>query len=116
MSAVVPALAAENRLSGFAQAPLTSGVRAGFFSDSAQFSASVAELADHLRVGTMLAVQTAPGFMLTLATIHLMPHLVAAVGWRYAFAPLANGPALGVRAMARLRAHPDPVRLASGRR
>lgn len=113
---MVPALAAEYRLSGFAQAALTSVVPAGFYSDSAQFSASVAEFADRSRVGTMLAVQTAPGFMLTLATIHLMPHLVAAVGWRYAFAPLANGPALGVRAMARLRAHPDPVRLASGRR
>jgi len=84
--------------------------------DSAQFSASIAELADRSRVGTMLTVQTALGFTLTLATIHAMPHLVDAVGWRYAFAPLAVGPALGVFAMARLRAHPESVRLASGRR
>ena len=84
--------------------------------DSAQFSASIAELADRSRVGTMLTVQTAMGFTLTLATIHLMPHFVDAVGWRYAFAPLAIGPALGVWAMARLRAHPESVRLASGRR
>lgn len=84
--------------------------------DSAQFSASIAELADRSRVGTMLTVQTALGFTLTLATIHLMPHLVDAVGWRYAFAPLAIGPALGVVAMARLRAHPAAARLASGRR
>ena len=116
MSAVVPALAAENRLSGFAQAALTSVVPAGFYSDSAQFSASVAEFADRSRVGTMLAVQTAPGFMLTLATIHLMPHLVDAVGWRFAFLPLAVGPALGVWAMARLRAHPRSAALAGGRR
>ena len=41
--------------------------------DSAQFSASIAELADRSRVGTMLTVQTALGFTLTLVTIHLMP-------------------------------------------
>ncbi len=34
--------------------------------DSAQFSASIAELADPTRVGTMLTVQTALGFTLTL--------------------------------------------------
>jgi len=84
--------------------------------DSAQFSASVAELSDRSRVGTMLTVQTALGFTLTLVTIHLMPHFVDAVGWRYAFVPLAIGPALGVWAMARLRAHPRAVQLAGGRR
>jgi len=84
--------------------------------DSAQFSASVAELSDRARVGTMLTFQTALGFTLTLVTIHMMPFLVAAVGWRYAFMPLAVGPALGVWAMARLRAHPRSVELAGGRR
>ena len=84
--------------------------------DSAQFSASVAELSERARVGTMLTFQTAVGFTLTLVTIHMMPFLVAAVGWRYAFMPLAVGPALGVWAMARLRAHPRSVELAGGRR
>ncbi|MEO8487946.1 MAG: MFS transporter [Betaproteobacteria bacterium] len=84
--------------------------------DSAQFSASIAELADRSRIGTMLTLQTALGFTLTLATIHLMPPLVAALGWRYAFVPLAIGPAVGVWAMARLRAHPRSVALAGGRR
>jgi MFS family permease len=84
--------------------------------DSAQFSASIAELADRSRVGTMLTVQTALGFTLTLVTIHLMPYVVAAVGWRYAFIPLAVGPVAGVWAMARLRAHPRSVALAGGRR
>ena len=84
--------------------------------DSAQFSASIAELADRARVGTMLTVQTALGFTLTLATIHLMPYLVDALGWRFAFMPLAVGPALGVWAMARLRAHPGSAALAGGRR
>jgi len=84
--------------------------------DSAQFSASIAELADPARVGTMLTVQTALGFTLTLITIHLMPYLIDALGWRYAFLPLAIGPAAGIWAMARLRAHPRSVALAGGRR
>ncbi len=84
--------------------------------DSAQFSASIAELADPARVGTMLTAQTALGFTLTLVTIHLLPHWVEAMGWRYAFVPLAIGPAVGVWAMARLRADPRSVRLAGGRR
>ena len=84
--------------------------------DSAQFSASIAELADPARVGTMLTLQTALGFTLTLVTIHLLPHFVEAMGWHYAFVPLAIGPAIGVWAMARLRADPRSVRLAGGRR
>lgn len=84
--------------------------------DSAQFSASIAELADKSRVGTMLTLQTALGFTLTLATIHMMPPLVESLGWRHAFVPLAIGPAIGVWAMVRLRAHPRSVALAGGRR
>jgi MFS family permease len=84
--------------------------------DSAQFSASVAELSDPALTGTMLTLQTALGFTLTLITIHLMPLWVEALGWRYAFMPLAIGPLLGVLAMARLRVHPDAVKLAGGRR
>jgi MFS family permease len=84
--------------------------------DSAQFSASIAELSDKERVGTMLTLQTALGFTLTLATIHLMPYWVEALGWRHAFLPLAIGPALGIWAMARLRAHPRSSQLSGGRR
>jgi hypothetical protein len=84
--------------------------------DSAQFSASIAELADPARVGTMLTLQTALGFTLTLVTIHLLPYVVDAVGWRHAFVPLAIGPAVGVWAMVRLRLDPASVRLAGGRR
>ncbi len=84
--------------------------------DSAQFSASVAELSNRELVGTMLTLQTSLGFTLTLVTIHIMPHLVDWLGWRYAFAPLAIGPFLGVWAMACLRRHPDSVKLAGGRR
>ncbi len=84
--------------------------------DSAQFSASIAELSEPTLVGTMLTIQTALGFTLTLITIHLMPYWVETLTWRYAFAPLALGPLVGVWAMGRLRAHPDSRRLAGGRR
>jgi MFS family permease len=84
--------------------------------DSAQFSASVAELSPPEKVGTMLMVQTCLGFLLTLATIHLMPIAVEALGWRWAFMPLAIGPFLGVWAMATLRADPGSLKLAGGRR
>jgi MFS family permease len=84
--------------------------------DSAQFSASIAELSERQWVGTMLTLQTSIGFTLTLITIHLMPLWVDWFGWRYAFAPLAIGPFLGVIAMARLRVLPDARKLANGRR
>jgi MFS family permease len=84
--------------------------------DSAQFSASIAELSDPARIGTMLTMQTAMGFLLTLFTIHLMPLAVEWTGWRYAFLILVPGPVFGVWAMARLRIHPDSRKLAGGRR
>ena len=84
--------------------------------DSAQFSSSVTELAPPERIGTMLTVQTCCGFLLTLVTVQLMPHVVDLLGWRYAFTILAIGPAFGVLAMLRLRAHPDATKLAGGRR
>lgn len=84
--------------------------------DSAQFSASIAELSPPEFVGTMLTVQTCAGFLLTLFTVHLVPPLAAAYGWHVAFAVLAVGPFLGVIAMARLRAHPDAAHLAGGRK
>jgi MFS family permease len=84
--------------------------------DSPQFSASIAELSERNLVGTMLTIQTSMGFLLTLLTIHLIPRVVEAVGWTYAFAFLAPGPLVGVVAMWRLRQHPDSIKLASGRR
>jgi MFS family permease len=72
--------------------------------DSAQFSTMVTEHADQAYVGTALALQLAAGFTLTVATIWLVPVVEEAVGWRYGFAFLAAGPALGIVAMLRLRA------------
>jgi MFS family permease len=59
--------------------------------DSAQFSSSIIELAEPNNIGTMLTIQTSIGFMITLATTHLVPYLVDTLGWYYAFAPLAAG-------------------------
>ncbi len=83
--------------------------------DSAQFSACVTELAEESYVGTALTLQTAVGFLLTIGSIQMTPVLAAAVGWRWAFAPLAVGPALGTLAMLRLRGLPAAARLAGGR-
>ncbi len=84
--------------------------------DSAQFSAAVTELADPAYAGTALTVQTCAGFLLTAASIRLVPILTARWGWTAAFAALAAGPVLGVAAMAALRRAPGARRLAGGRR
>jgi MFS family permease len=83
--------------------------------DSAQFSTMVTELADQAYVGTALTLQLAVGFTITIATIWLIPFLQDAFGWRWAFAFLAPGPALGVLAMLRLRALPESSRIAGGK-
>jgi MFS family permease len=89
---------------------------AAVVADSAQFSACVTELGDPRYMGTALTIQTCLGFLLTMGSIELVPKLAAAVGWRWAFAALAPGPALGVLAMLRLRGLPEAVQIAHGRR
>jgi MFS family permease len=84
--------------------------------DSAQFSTAVTELAPPAYVGTALTTQTCLGFALTMASIWLIPPVVTWVGWRWGFAVLAIGPALGVLAMARLRRLPEARQMAGGRR
>jgi sugar phosphate permease len=84
--------------------------------DSAQFSAAVSELAPREYVGTALTLQTSLGFLLTAATIYLLPALAARIGWRWSMSMLAIGPALGVWAMLALRRRPEALRLAGGKR
>jgi hypothetical protein len=83
--------------------------------DSAQFSAAVTELCRNEYIGTALTLQTSLGFLLTLVTIRLIPPLEKWVGWRWAFAFLAIGPAVGVWAMYTLRRLPAASRLAGGK-
>jgi MFS family permease len=76
----------------------------GFFvvADSAQFSAMVTEAAPSHAVGTALTLQTSLGFLLTIATIQLIPVIVGRIGWQWAFPVLALGPVMGIAAIARL--------------
>lgn len=83
--------------------------------DSAQFSASIAELSPPDLVGTMLTVQTSIGFFLTLITIHLTPYFRDWFGWQNTFLFLAIGPAFGIWAMGRLRRMDEARKLAGGR-
>jgi MFS family permease len=73
--------------------------------DSAQFSTAVTELAPTQYVGTAITFQTCVGFLLTIASIRLVPVWVQSWGWQVAYAPLAIGPAFGIVSMWRLRSH-----------
>jgi len=83
--------------------------------DSAQFSTIVTELADRSYVGTALTLQLAVGFTLTVVTIWLVPVLRDSLGWRWTFAFLSPGPAVGIVAMLRLLRLPEHELIAGGR-
>jgi MFS family permease len=85
----------------------------GFFviADSAQFSVLVTESVPPHAVGTALTVQTSLGFLLTMASIQLVPQIAALVGWRWAFPVLALGPAVGIASIRRLVALAAPRRV-----
>ncbi|HTS02161.1 MAG TPA: MFS transporter [Thermoanaerobaculia bacterium] len=89
---------------------------ASVVADSAQFSAAVTELGDPVYMGTALTLQTSLGFLLTAVSIDLVPAFLPALSWRWVFALLAPGPALGVLAMLRLRSLPEAAKIAQGRR
>lgn len=67
--------------------------------DSALFSTLVADAAPPERVGSIMTIQTAIGFLLTAVTVQLTPIAAAALGWPVVLAIMAIGPALGVLAM-----------------
>jgi MFS family permease len=67
--------------------------------DSAQFSALATESTPPDTIGTALTLQTALGFLLTIASIRLVPWIADASTWKWAFPVLAIGPLLGVFAM-----------------
>jgi MFS family permease len=70
--------------------------------DSAQFSALVTEFTTRTHVGTALTLQTSAGFLLTMVSMRLVPHVSAVHGWQWAFVMLAPGPVLGALAMSAL--------------
>jgi MFS family permease len=77
---------------------------AAILPDSAQFSALVADAAPPEQAGSLLTLQTALGFALTIVTVQYMPLAATAIGWPLALAALAAGPAYGIAAMLRLKA------------
>jgi MFS family permease len=72
--------------------------------DSAQFSALVADAAPAEQAGSLLTLQTALGFALTIVTVQFAPLIAVKFGWPALLAGLALGPAFGIAAMLRLRA------------
>jgi MFS family permease len=70
--------------------------------DSAQFSALVSEYSPPTHVGTALTLQTCVGFLLTLASIRLLPWVASVIGWQWTFLVLVPGPVLGAMAMGKL--------------
>lgn len=84
--------------------------------DSAQFSAAVTELSDPRYIGTALTLQTSIGFLITLASIRLIPPMIDWIGWEWAFTVLSIGPLFGIISMAKLRTRPEAVNMASGNR
>jgi MFS family permease len=85
--------------------PLTLAWGLFVIADSAQFSALVTEVSPSHAVGTALTLQTSLGFLLTMVTIQLVPNVAELIGWRWAFAFLALGPAAGIWAIGRLGEH-----------
>ena len=67
--------------------------------DSAQLSALVAQYSPRDHVGTALTVQTCVGFLLTMASIRLLPVVAQAIGWQWTFLVLVPGPLLGALAV-----------------
>ena len=72
---------------------------ASVIADFGIFSAMLSSSANQRAVGTALSVQTAIGFLITLATIQVTPVIAELYGWKNAFPYLAIGPALGILAI-----------------
>jgi MFS family permease len=77
--------------------------------DSAQLSALVAQYSPRDHVGTALTIQTCAGFLLTMASIRLLPIVAQTIGWQWVFICLVPGPVFGVMALRGLADEP-PLR------
>jgi len=82
--------------------------------DSAQFSAMATEVVPAEVRGTALALQTAVGFVTTVASIAFVSILAEPLTWRWVFLALVPGPVAGVRAMWRIRRSRWRTALAGG--
>lgn len=73
--------------------------------DSAVLTTAALEVADPRYPGTALTVQTALGFLVTVAGIATVPVVADVVGWRAALFVLGAGPALALPAVWAVRCH-----------
>lgn len=64
--------------------------------DSPQFSAIVADNAPADLVGSLLTFQASLGFLLTVLTVQMAPHVASAFGWPIMIGLLALGPIFGL--------------------
>jgi len=71
--------------------------------DSAQFSALVADHSPPDKAGSLMSLQTALGFLLTILTVQVTPWLASIINWPTLFIILALGPLFGIVAMMKLR-------------
>ncbi len=67
--------------------------------DSAQFSAMIADAAPPEIAGSLMTMQTALGFTLTIITVQLTPLVAAGIGWPATLALMAVGPVVGIAAL-----------------
>ena len=67
--------------------------------DSAQFSALIADYSPPDKAGSLMTLQTALGFALTILTVQLTPVVAGIIGWPGLFCLLAVGPLAGIGAM-----------------
>jgi len=67
--------------------------------DSAQFSALIADFAPSELSGSIMTLQTALGFALTIMTIQITPIIANVWGWPMVFVLLALGPFVGILSM-----------------
>lgn len=67
--------------------------------DSAQFSALIADAAPAAAAGSLMTMQTALGFMLTIVTVQMTPLAAAWLGWPTVLMLMALGPAFGFMAL-----------------
>jgi len=69
----------------------------------------VADIAPPEMAGSLLSLQTALGFALTIMTVQLTPVVAELIGWQGLFLILAIGPLVGVVSMSGLRQSRLPV-------
>jgi predicted MFS family arabinose efflux permease len=91
--------------------------------DSAQFSVLITQVADQRYVGSMLTLQMALGYTVTIPIVWLVPTLQDAGNWGWTFVCLALGPTVGVIAIRslltrldRIPSAPPPTAVPSPRR